>query len=113
MPYSHGMSYSSAKGVATAHATAVWRDGKEWKRSSLEPHSNVVWLNPVLGRARPMYLGPVDGANALAPASSAENPVRERFGSLPSIAASPATPIASQGMASPTLTPFVSHLASA
>ena len=50
---------------------------------------------------------------AVAPASTAAYPVRERRGSLPSSASAPAAAKPTHGIALPILTPFLTQLLSA
>src|SRR6476661_669912 len=109
-PYSHGMSYSRANGVATAHAVVVWAEGKDPNASSVVNQVNSLFPRPVFGRARPKTIfRPVAATAPVVPASRADQPVRERTGSLPSIAANPASPMPMNGSASPTLIVLSSH----
>src|SRR6185436_11321321 len=104
------MSYSSAKGVATAHATDVCVEGKDWYALSGLKKLNSRCPTPVDGRARPKaYLRPTDTTPAVVLASNAENPVRERRGSLPSSARTPAAAIPSHGIVLAMFAPVVTQ----
>src|SRR5689334_8769618 len=105
------MSYSSAKGVATAHATAVCVEGRDPYASSELNGLNSRGPSPAPGRARPTtYFKPSAATPAVVPASTAENPVRERRGSLPSSASTPAAARPNHGMLLAMRDPCVTQL---
>src|SRR5436853_5510859 len=105
------MLYSSANGVATPQATAVWNEGKDPCASSELKGLNSLGPRPALGRARPTaYFSPSAATPATLPASTAENPVRERRGSLPSSAITPAAARPTRGMLFAMREPCVTQL---